>query len=329
MPTSWPERRFCHFSNGGGLGLERVAFLDQRIDEVGLAAGGELLLYELRDVGLLCGGAQGGDHFPAAGGALVEDGNVEVAVDCHRQGPRDRRGGHHQHVGHRTLLDKAGALRDAELVLLVDDDESEVGEGDLVVEQRVGADEHLRFAIERQVGALLLRRGAQEHPYAERFEPALEGEVMLLGEDLGWRHQRGLRAGVDGQQHRRHRDEGLAAADVALQQPVHRPRRAEVGDDLLDRSLLRAGQVEGQAFVKALQQGGLGPLHPAAVVHDAGATPNDIELEREEFLQSEASARGLGLFDRFREMHLAKCLGARGGRIDIESDRERGKIDLF
>ena len=45
---------------------------------------------------------------------------------------------------------------------------------------------------------------------------------------------------------RRERDDGLARADVALQQPVHRRRARHVARDLVDRALLVAGERERQ-----------------------------------------------------------------------------------
>ena len=50
--------------------------------------------------------------------------------------------------------------------------------------------------------------------------------VMLAGQDLGRRHQRRLTAALDRDQHRQQRDDGLAAADIALQQAHHAARRA-------------------------------------------------------------------------------------------------------
>jgi hypothetical protein len=44
------------------------------------------------------------------------------------------------------------------------------------------------------------------------------GAGVLLGQDLGGRHERGLVAALDGEQHGEERDDGLAGADVALQQ---------------------------------------------------------------------------------------------------------------
>ncbi len=49
---------------------------------------------------------------------------------------------------------------------------------------------------------------------------------MLAREQLGRRHQRGLRAGLDGGGHGEQRDNGLAAADIALQQTQHALRFA-------------------------------------------------------------------------------------------------------
>ena len=69
---------------------------------------------------------------------------------------------------------------------------------------------------------------------------------VLLGEHLGRRHQRALVAALHGDEHRADRHEGLARADVALQQAVHRVRPGEVVLDLADRPPLRAGELVRQ-----------------------------------------------------------------------------------
>ena len=61
---------------------------------------------------------------------------------------------------------------------------------------------------------------------------------MLPGEDFGRGHQHGLVAVGHGQQHRVDGHDRLAAAHVALQQPVHRHAAGHVGGDLGDRLLL-------------------------------------------------------------------------------------------
>ena len=53
-----------------------------------------------------------------------------------------------------------------------------------------------------------------------------QGAKVLAGEHLGGRHQRGLGAGLHRAQHGQQRHQGLAGADIALQQPQHAPRSA-------------------------------------------------------------------------------------------------------
>ncbi len=70
---------------------------------------------------------------------------------------------------------------------------------------------------------------------------------MLLGEDFGRRHERHLIARLDRLQRGQRGDDRLAAADVALQQPLHRLGAREIAADLGDDALLRARQRERQA----------------------------------------------------------------------------------
>ena len=89
---------------------------------------------------------------------------------------------------------------------------------------------------------LLLRRrhraGQQRHPggvvgpaelaaHRQRTEHIADRPKMLCGKDFRRRQQRALVAGIDHLQHRQHRDDRLARADLTLQQPVHRPGRRE------------------------------------------------------------------------------------------------------
>ena len=74
----------------------------------------------------------------------------------------------------------------------------------------------------------------------------LDRREVLVGQRLGRRHQRGLAAVLDGAQHRVQRDDGLAGADLAHQQPLHRAGAREVGVDVGHRDLLVAGRGERQ-----------------------------------------------------------------------------------
>ena len=125
------------------------------------------------------------------------------------------------------------ALLDAEPVLLVDDDEPEVGELDALLQQGVGADDDAGAAVGDlgaglPAGGGLQRAGEQGDPgavggavelagAAERAEQLPDAAGVLGGEHLGGRQQGGLAAGVDDLGHRAQRDDGLARADLALQ----------------------------------------------------------------------------------------------------------------
>ncbi len=80
---------------------------------------------------------------------LGQDGHLDVAEHGHRDGARDGRGRHDEDVRPRPvqrLGRERRPLLDAEPVLLVDDDEPEVAEGDGVLEQGVRADDDARIA---------------------------------------------------------------------------------------------------------------------------------------------------------------------------------------
>ena len=72
-------------------------------------------------------------------------GDGQVAVHGEREGARDRRRGHVEDVRAAALRER-GALLDAEAVLLVDDRDGEVAEADLLLDQRVRADDDLHVA---------------------------------------------------------------------------------------------------------------------------------------------------------------------------------------
>ncbi len=56
--------------------------------------------------------------------------------------------------------------------------------------------------------------------------------AMLLREQFGRSHQRGLAVGFDGVRRRECRDDRLAGTDVALHEPEHRVRDCEIAANL-------------------------------------------------------------------------------------------------
>ena len=144
----------------------------------------------------------------------------------------------------RALGVERRALAHAEAVLLVDDADGEPRELDVGLDQGVGADDQRRARPVASRSSVSRRRaggrraGQQRERDRPRRRAALEGRGVLLGERLGRRHQRGLVARLERAQHRVEGDHGLARADLAHQQPLHRLARREVGVDLVERVAL-------------------------------------------------------------------------------------------
>jgi hypothetical protein len=243
-----------------GLQLQRVRFLDQRTHPVGLRAAGAGVAHALDHLFAPRRGNELGQHRRAARRQFVDDRHVEVGVVAHGQRARDGRGAHHQLVraeGARLGAQRQ-ALAHAEAVLFVDHCGTEAREIDRVLDQRMRADRDRRLAAGngRLHGALVAHLQAARQPGhadAQRFEPAGQLAVMLFGEDFGRRHERRLIAGLDRAQAGERRDHGLAGADVALQQALHRERLREIGGYLRPGACLRSGQAERQCGHEALE----------------------------------------------------------------------------
>lgn len=193
-----------------------LTFFDEGIDDVDLSALGNLL----PNAGVEAGGlvivfVKGLDGF-AAGRKLVDDADVEVAVEGHGQRSRNGCGGHHEYVRRGgTFLPEFGALLDAETMLFVDDGQSETGELNAVFDQGVGADENV-YLSGNEVGEQGLplfafnNSGEQLGTHAAAGKHLADGDKMLLGEDFGGGHQAGLKSIVYGNEHRHEGDEGFA-----------------------------------------------------------------------------------------------------------------------
>jgi hypothetical protein len=155
-------------------------------------------------------------------------------------------------------------LGHAESVLLVDDGQRQVPELHLLLDHRVRA-HHQRGRtgldpLQHLTALFLLLAAAEARDLnAQRLQPANQLVEVLLGQDLGGRHQRALPAGVDGDGSGQRRHHGLAGAHIALQKAVHRHGPGQVARDFLADASLGTGQSKRQggqqAFVQAARMG--------------------------------------------------------------------------
>lgn len=81
-----------------------------------------------------------------------------------------------------------------------------------------------------------------------------ELDEMLFGKDFGRRHHGRLRARFDGGQRRQGGDDGFAAADIALQQAVHRMGLRHIAADFGHDSFLGISQGKRQGVAQGLGQ---------------------------------------------------------------------------
>ena len=83
----------------------------------------------------------------AARRLLAQLRDVHVAEIGQHQRARNRRRGQHQHVHRLALAREREPLMHAETVLLVDDRQREVAKRDVLLEQRMGADDQVECAV--------------------------------------------------------------------------------------------------------------------------------------------------------------------------------------
>ncbi len=176
----------------------------------------------------------------------------------------------------------------------------------------MGADQDvdapLREALDR---GLLLGGGAEARDVLERErvvgEALGEGAVVLLGEDRRRHEHQHLLAVAGRLEGGAQRDLGLAVADVAADQPVHRPRRFHVGLDQLDRLALVGRLGEREALLELALPVGVRPERVAAAPPALGVQAEQLARE---LLRGAARARLHRLPARAAELGQRRVLAA-------------------
>ena len=301
------------------------------------------------------GTTRGLDRQPA-GRQLGQRRDVEVAEDGHRDRARDRRRGHDQHV--RALRRRPRSVSAARCstpnrccsstttrprsanctsswsrAWVPTTMPAAPGRG---VEQRLAPRRRAHRAGEqRDPGGHV---GAAEHAaLGQRARAARDRAVVLRGEHLGRREQRRLPAGVDHLQHRAQRDHGLAGADLALQQPVHRVVAGQVGRDLgadlaLARRSARTAAARRTARAARRSTGGRGTRRQrvdaraaGAPAPPGGATPRRTAAARGRAASRSARSGRWTALERLAQADQA-VLGAHvvGQRVGDVAERRRG-----
>ena len=212
-------------------------------------------------------------------GWRVHEREVADAGERQLQGARDRRGGEREHVDVGAHVLDALLVLHAEALLLVDDEQAELRHLHVVGEQPVGADHHVDragFEVAGDARLLLGRQEAREHLHPHRVvgEPLAERLAVLAREQRGRDEHHHLLAVLHRLERGAHRDLGLAVADVAAHEAVHRDRPLHVALHLFDGAQLVGRLLVGERLLHLVlpgrvgREGVTGRGEPLPVEHD-------------------------------------------------------------
>ena len=165
-----------------------------------------------------------------------------------RNGRRRQR--QHMHIALQFL--QAFLVLDAEMLLLVDDQKTEALEGDCRAEQRMGANDDVDGAVGDALLGLGQFLGADQprglaHLDRQAGEALREGLEMLARQKRGRHHHRHLETFHGGDEGGAQRHLGLAEADVAADEAIHRAAGGQILGDGVDGRLLVVGLLIGEA----------------------------------------------------------------------------------
>ena len=186
------------------------------------------------------------------GRKLIQPAHIHLAILRESEAARDRGRRHSQRVRRALAFgSECKALLDAKAVLLVNHDKAEILIGHAVLKNRVGADEDIDISVDETHQQSLTLASLGTSRQERDLDPSRRGHLaqgfeMLAREDFGRSEQCGLLARFVGDQHRLERHNGLARANVTLQQSQHRRFLLHVAFNLRHRAFLRAGHFEGQ-----------------------------------------------------------------------------------
>ena len=279
---------------------------DARTDIEALAAAIMLAQQRLADDDGIEGRDIGADRQPVErrGG---DERQFAHARQSQLQGARDRRRGERQHMHIGAQFLQSLLVLDAEMLLFIDDQKAQIAELDAFGEERVGADHDVDLALgEPSLHGfdLLAPDKARGLRQAKRqaLEALQEGRIVLARQQSR-RHHHGHLLAV----HRRdesgsQRHFGLAEADIAANEPVHRAALLQVFERRLDG---------GELVLRLL----IGEARTEFVIEPFGRRQ---DLARFEFARRRSLDQVLGdLADTLLELRLLRLPGAAAQTVEL------------
>ena len=306
----------CFWHKLVDLGGNPVDALHPVVDEEHLPVAQQLTADGRGDLFLVIRPDEGQHRQPVLGWGL-DRGDLPDAGDRHLQGPRDRGGGHAQHVDRVPQCLDVLLVLDAEALLLIDDEQPQILEAGLRAQDPVGGDDDIDGAVGQTLHDPLglgigLEPRQRLDPDREGAVPVGERLVVLLHQQRGGDQNRHLRPVLDGLERSPHGDLGLAETDVPADQAVHRHRLHHVGLDLIDGRHLIRGFLIGEGILEFALPRGVG----AALVTPR-RLPGRIELDQ---FPGDLAHRPLGLRLGLLPIGTTEPVNRRGLPTDVPGD---------
>ena len=277
----------------GGAQVDLLGVLDEWIDHVGLAPRFDGFTHQRIDLFATRLAFRHRADRLASRRQVANGRHVEVAEGRQRECPWNRRRGHHEHVRAGALRTQCRPLHHAEPVLFVDDHQPQFAERHVLLDERMRTHHEIdRAARDLGAHAAATRRGhaSREGGNAEPrlVERTPDGQVVLVGEDFGRRHERHLQPVLHRHQCRDERHHRLARSDVALEQAIHRLRPLHVLDDVAQGRLLSGGQLERQHLPRRVADPIVDDDRPCLALAAVARAPQaHTGLEQEKLLENQ------------------------------------------
>ncbi|OPZ10824.1 MAG: hypothetical protein BWZ06_01832 [Bacteroidetes bacterium ADurb.BinA261] len=199
-------------------------------------------------------------HRFATGWKLVDDGNIQVTVNRHCKGSRNRRSGHHKHMRRMFVFGpQFGTLRYPKPMLLVNNHKTQIAKLHHIFYQCMCSDQNIDIT-RQQIGVNFFpflrsgRSGKQCHLHIHIGQKLRKRSEMLQSQNFGGSHQTRLKSIIDGNQHAQQRYKRFSASNIALQQSIHLFAGSRILANFLNHLFLGIRQREREMlFVKCVE----------------------------------------------------------------------------
>ena len=215
----------------------------------------------------------------SVGGWRLQQRHVANSNQAHLQRPRNRRGRQRQHIDVVFQLLHRFFRLNTEALFFVDHEQTKVLEDDAVLQQSMRSDHAINFAVlqslEHDLG-FLGGEEATQYLNANRIASEAVGErvAVLCRQQRRRRQHRDLLAVLDRFERSTDRDLGLAKANIAAHQSIHRIGALHIDLDLVDRLALIGRLHKWERLLHLVLPRRIHPervadgVHPLLVEHD-------------------------------------------------------------